>query len=755
MFKKNAFLNPISNKKISFLFSAFFLANSFYYAYHAVFTPFVGQIVNCRIIYAFLLTAFFVLAFCFNNKKDWKKIIARFVLVALPSAVLILAGYIKYPNDFKRNPRFFANLIVVSASFLLFLKLFGYEKIKDFFSEFLVKKAFGGDIKEKRKSGFLIGIILVAVVLLNLVFGLYHLSKFAAVDEPLWTFDRIPKFWNNVFDGEWQKTMISDKPGITVAILSGIGMNRVNPKEYELVKQEGEIRYAVKNIEEMNLPMRFPILLFNALMLFVLYYFISKLFNKFTALLSVIFIGFSPILLGISRIINPDSVFWVFSTLSLLAYFLFLKKSENKYLFFSAIFLGFSLLTKYVANFFFVFYFALIFIDYFMNKDGKSDWAAYFKKSMRNYLALVYLSLLIFFIFLPAAWVDLGRITEGTIFSRAFLKFWQIFLVIFLAVLGEIYFLKGKISSVILNYLSEKRSFLIKIISGIFLLAVVGVALNVLFGMKGADFESILASPKSSVLGGKNIGGVFLANFYPLIFGIHTIAFLLILVVLIGMIFKKKDPYVWMVYILILTVLYYVACYLSDVGAIVRYQIMIYPLFFIVASLGANIILERLSKNLKLVAVAVIAGFLIVSLNNIRPFYFSYASEILPQKYILNLKDMGDGSYEAAEYLNGLPNVKDLIIWTDKRGVCYFFQGGCLDTFEMNQGMRIDYFVVSASRQSRTERHIPYKGRHNDFEIQVDKIYELESYDKKIVIGERPDNFVKIFSYEKLANESQ
>lgn len=753
MFKKNVFLNPALNKKVSFLFSILFLANSAYYAYHAVFTPFVPQAVNCGLVYV-SLTAIFFARSVFCGKKGgtaWREIFKTFIVILFPSAVLIAVGYFFYPNDFKRNPRFFANLVIVLSSFLLFLKLFGYKKIGDFFSEFSGKKFVGGS--GKKKNSWLVAAVLFVVMALNLGFGLYHLAEFAAVDEPLWTFERVPKFWNNVLDGEWHKTMISDKPGITVALLSGAGLTQASPADYELQKKEGEIRFAVNDVREMNFALRFPILLFNALMLLALYYFLSKLFNKLSALLSVIFIGLSPILLGISRIINPDSVFWVFSTLSLLAYFLFLKKNENKWLFFSAFFLGLSLLTKYVANFFFVFFFALIFIDYFMNKDGKSDWSAYFKKATRSYLALAYLSLLVFFIFLPAAWVDLSRITEGTIFSKAFLKFWQMFLVIFLIVSGEIYFLKGKISSAVLNYLSEKKNIIIKVISAMSLLAILATAVNVLFGMQWVDFETILASPKSSVLGGKNIGGVFLANFYPLIFGIHPIAFLLILVVLISMLFKKKDYHIWTAYLLILSILYYVACYLNDVGAIVRYQIMLYPLFFIIASLGADMIFGHFRKNGKLVVLAAVAIILVVSLNNIRPFYFSYASEILPQKYVLNLKDMGDGSYEAAQYLNNLPNAKDMIIWTDKRGVCYFFAGGCLDTFEMNQGMRIDYFVVSASRQSRTERHIPYKGRHNDYEIHVDKIYENENFDYKIEIGNRPNNFVKVFSYEKLANE--
>ena len=747
MLKKMFFLNPVNNKKTVALFSVLFFLNSLYYAYHTIFTPFVPQAVNCNLIYLLLFAFFAIGIFIGKNKEkiDWEKSVKTLVIVLLPGALLMMAGYFSHPNDFKRNPRFFANVVAVLASFILFLKICRYEKIGDFFREFSGQK--------KEKKNYFAIFILAFFMLVSLGFGSYHLSKFAAVDEPLWTFERVPKFWNNVLDGEWKKTMISDKPGITVAIISGIGLNWANPAEFDLIKKPGEIRYAAGNIEKMNFSLRFPLIFFSVLMLGFFYFFLAKLFNKHAALLATAFIGFSPLLLGMSRIINPDAVFWIFSVLSLLAYFIFVKNDERKYLFASAVFLGFSLLTKYVANFFLVFYFFMIFSGYVLNKKETTNWSAYFKKSLVDYFAIVYLSLLIFFLFLPAAWVDFQRLAEGTIFSEAFLGFWKIFIVAVLLVSSEAYFLKGKIIGSLLNWLSRKRKFIVKVISLIFLAAMAIVFLNVVFGMKWINFEEILASPKSSVLIAKNIPGVFLANFYPLVFGIHPLALFLTTAVLLGAIFKKNDNDSWIAHILIFIFLYYIACFMNKIGATVRYQIAIYPLIFIVASLGIDLFLNRCRWQGKIVFIFTVAIFLITSLNGIKPFYFSYASELLPRQYVLNLKDMGDGSYEAAQYLNNLPNAKDLVIWTDKRGVCYFFKGGCMDTFEMNQGMQIDYFVVSASRQSRTERHIPYKGRHNDYEIHVDKIYENENYDYKIEIGGRPNNFVKIFSYEKLANE--
>ena len=82
--------------------------------------------------------------------------------------------------------------------------------------------------------------ILLFLFSVNLAFGTFHLAESSRVDEALWTFDRIPKFWDNVMNNKLQKTRISDKPGITVALISGAGMFFENPKEYMHMLWQGE-----------------------------------------------------------------------------------------------------------------------------------------------------------------------------------------------------------------------------------------------------------------------------------------------------------------------------------------------------------------------------------------------------------------------------------------------------------------------------------------------------------------------------------
>jgi hypothetical protein len=168
--------------------------------------------------------------------------------------------------------------------------------------------------------------------------------------------------------------------------------------------------------------------------------------------------------------------------------------------------------------------------------------------------------------------------------------------------------------------------------------------------------------------------------------------------------------------------------------------------------------LIRLSFARKYIARPVIYFVIIIfsaySLWSIKPFYFSYASDLLPQKYVLNLKDMGDGSFEAAQYLNSLPDAKNLSVWTDKRGVCSFFKGNCDSAINLTKEEAIfDYFVVSAGRETRTSKMTLSRFNRDSDQIRLDKIYDMENPDFYLKLGGRINNFVKIIKAEKIIED--
>lgn len=699
------------------------------------------------VYFVVFISYLFLLFKLFKKPIDWFNLTGKTILTLFPTMIIWHWGFSKSIH-FNGLLHLAANLYLIFSGLYLVMRLKGFRTIGSFTAD-IWKNFF--QPKEKTKNVFRI-ILISLVIILNLGFGGTYLSKHAAVDEPLWIEERIGRFWKNVGEYDFDRTMISDKPGITVAILSGFGLGVVDPSEHG---KSAEVS------EKIYLALRAPIFIFCSFSILLFYFLLSKLLPRPAAVLSCILVGLSPLLLGISTIINPDSLLWIFIPFSILSYFVYLKKNENYSLYLSGMFLGFGILTKYVANILYIFFFGLIFLEYIFNRDRYKNIpvAEYFKKSFTDYGIIVFFSLLTFFLFLPKAWVELPVLFESTIYSQAFERVSLFFIGIILFILADIFLLKSKITAFILNVLVRLQKVIPIIVFSIFLLLILSTMANVYSGMRPYDLEIILASPKTSYEI-SNLAGQMMAAFYSLLFGIIPIAFFSVLFLPIVFIRKRKiisDNSRWSLYFVIFILLYYIASIANNVSATVRYQIVLYPIILILSGIGLYEFsqISSIKKNLKLnylYFIVLLAS--LYSLNFIRPHYFSYASDLLPKNYVLNLKDMGDGSYEAAQFLNSLPNAKKLVVWTDKRGVCAFFVGRCHGGVDFDsRGIVVDYFVVSSGRETRTTRMIiPDVLRPNDPNLVVtrlDMLYDEKNPDYELIIGGRPNNFVKVISADK------
>jgi hypothetical protein len=596
-------------------------------------------------------------------------------------------------------------------------------------------------------------IIIGLVIIFNLSFGFFHLSKNVAVDEALWTNQdgRIIEYWSNIADLELWKTRVSDKPGITLTFLSGLGLPFLD--ESDLAKKSTAV---IPSPEKVNLAFRTPLLIFSALMLIVFFFLLKKLFNRKTALIATIFIGLSPILLGISTIVNPDGLIWIFTPLSIISFLIFNKDKNNKYLYLTGIFLGLALLTKYISNLLYIYFLFLIYFNYFINppkKPKKDSFNLYLKENLKNYFIIVLTSIITFFVFLPEAWVDLTKLLESTLFSEAFQKIWPLFLSLIAFIVLDTYLLKSKITLKILNFLIKYKKIILNLILSLFLILILITLINTYLGMPLYNFEEILTSPKSSFKA-HDFLGMILANFYSLIFGIHPLALLGILALVFNpQTWRSRKDMPWHVPTIALIVFiltYYFASTINKVGATTRYQIVIFPIAFILASVGLlNLIKFIKTKNPHVVrerrevwglwpaVIALLIAASVYSLNFIKPFYFSYSSLLLPPQYISNLKTMGNGSYEASWFLNQLPDAEKITIWTDKRGVCTFFKGTCLDGEDyQNRLDEIDYFVISSDSESRTKKILK--------DPKLQNLYDHPSPAFHLKIGGREGNFVKV-----------
>ena len=450
--------------------------------------------------------------------------------------------------------------------------------------------------------------------------------------------------------------------------------------------------------------------------------------------------------------------------LTILSYFNYIKSKDKRYIYSTGILLGLSLLTKYVSNILIIFFLGLIFLDYFLNNKKIGDASQYVKRSLLDLGKIVIIALVTFTILFPAVWVKPEKLLDATLLSEAFESTWQYFVGLIVLLVADLLILKSKIFERLLSLLVKARRIIGIAIASLFIASIVITIVNVYAKMPWFNFESIVASPKSAY-NSNGFLAVFLSGFYSSTFGISIVVVIAILIAAFY-IFKKdafsKISNQVVFCFIIFIMLYYLGSTVNDVATTVRYQIALFPLYFIIAATGISFVISFLIKKYKkdnliiYTLLILISLTLITTLYKIKPFYFSYASNLLPPQYVLNLKDMGDGNYEAAEYLNILEGAENLYVWTDKRGVCYFFRGHCTSTLDYKRYItsgenNFDYFIATTGKRAQNTRQVLSKmAMKPDYLIRFDKLYTFENPDLQINLGGRESNFVKVIKSDKI-----
>lgn len=721
----------LANRKSGFsFFTEYQNPNIFYFVFLILFTCLIG------------------LFYLYHKKFTFKLFIRKSFLTLLPFEIVLLLNLLLFKPQLNVIFFLFAGSYAFIGLFCTLRKLnknTPHQQIKSV----AIKEWFISQNK----------LLLTAAafsVAIFLFYGSFNLAKFSAVDEPLWTFDRIPSYWKNISQMQWIKTNISDKPGITVALISGTGLTQVDPKKYDPDVQNSQYL----DTEEMNFAFRFPLLLFGAFSLLLFYFLLERLLNQKSATLATVLIGSSPILIGMSRIINPDALLWIFAPLSILSFLVYQKRRSLSYLYLSALLLGLAILTKYVANILFIFFLLLLILEYVFNQKRYDHISLrqYLLSAFYDFLMLIIVSLGIFYILYPATWMRPTRLFEGTVLSQAFTSTWPLFASIFLFLFADIILFKNKLTKKIIDFFITKKNLFIVSFSAIILGVTIFVLVNVYFGMNIYNFEQILASPKTSY---KESGflGFFVANFYPLIFAILPFALFSFLFTQTKLTFgykkiKAKENFHSILFLGIFIVSYYLGTTINNVAATNRYQIMLYPIILIISAFGILEMYKFFEKKYSLsdkwfflLLILVMAASLF-SLHSTKPFYLSYASSILPQENYLDVKDMGPGSYEVAEYLNSLPDAENISVWTDKKGVCVFFKGHCYGDLSHDElkDVSLDYVAVSWGRKSRTTSMINSRQKMYSHPIfNFAKYYDQqENVVFELLINNRPSQYIKV-----------
>ncbi len=600
----------------------------------------------------------------------------------------------------------------------------------------------------KRFYPYALFIISIATVI-HLFFGLKDIGTEAYVDERLWVYDRIEQYWDNVLEHDWKNTRPSDKPGITTAIATGPGLLFFDPSDFAKGTEHKE------RIVSLFTALRTPQFLLITILSLCVFPLVQRLLNTHVAVYVTVFILLSPLLMGMSRIINPDALLWIILFLCFVSFLLYLREHALRWMYLAGILLGFALLTKYIANIFFVFFFLLLFVDSIMRTQLPDNLNRHLKNGLIHYAIMVCTALSVFYILYPGAWVKHDRILLATVHSEAFASTWVYFALLCAALFVDTFLCKSVCMKHVLTQCHKYKKVLLYSIISLFAASVLVVLYNVYTGMSLYDFGRIIESPKS-IHHDVSTLALYLTAFFPLLFGVTPLVCISALYALWRVCTGDKSTHERniVLYTLLFILLYYGASALNNVVPIVRYQIIIYPCIILIASIGIDFLLRTRTtipakRILAGVGVIVIG---VVQLLHISPFYFSYNSPLLPQKHIINAKDMGDGNYAIATYLNSLPNAEQLLIWTDKRGVCQFFVGACNnmihDTALITIAPDIDYYVVSQNRQNHITRLTTQKlSRDPHYSIRLDRLYDPtlpKVYE--ILPNNRPAQFIRIIS---------
>ena len=715
------------------------------------------NIVPLQIFYALFLISFLKLIF------DSRKNIPQLLLQSLPTEIVLII-MIFITDSFQTH---ILHWFFTTTANLWPLLLTTYTLYRYSISYVSKNKNSNNQQKELSAPRFsLLTIIILSIILLvHFSFGFYQLGKEAYVDERLWTYSntrRIEKYWNNILEADWKNTRPSDKPGVSLAFLSGPSLLFVTPTDFKDTIPDKEA------FLHMLFVMRLPILLFSTFILLLFYYILRTLFNLRIALLSTALVGFSPILLGVSRLINPDALSWSIIPLTILSYFNYQKTKKLRWIYLTGILLGWSLLTKYIANLLFLFFILLVFTENILPVlTTRRELKLNIRKSLKSLGIISLIALLTFYIFYPGVWVKPNRLLIGTIWSQPFEPIWQYFVGFIGLLFFDYIFNKSSITAWV-NWQLRKLKILAPIVPLIFLVVTAAVLYNVYFAAHPINFENMLTSPKTAIRDAtfvKNLNA-FVVSFYVLFFGIFPLAFLGVIFTIFLALSKKANQklpglsHVWHLFLFI--IIFYLASIFSTTIPIVRYQIILYPLILIISAYGWHYSLKsffkkRFSAAFYILFVIVVL-FSISTLYSIGPYYFSYNSRLLPQKYLINLKDMGDGNYAAAQYLNALPNAKNLKIWSDKQGVCRLFVGevcfgGLSEQNFLKHGPNYDYFVISKGRESRSIRVSEgYASNKLNYPIHMRELYESPDSQADFIVhpGNRASTYIKIIPESKI-----
>jgi hypothetical protein len=618
----------------------------------------------------------------------------------------------------------------------------------------------------KALSPFSIILPLILSMSLFFVFGWQHLSQFVTADERYWVYERIPQYWNAMLNGQWRKTLINDKPGVSLALITGPGFF-AHPQakaEHVIAAADDTAAFETSLTQEIYRSFRLPILAFNALFLWVLFRILGKTTgNAWVALWATSGIALSPVLIGISQIVNPDALLWSFFAAALFAFLALLFRPSRTLSTVSGITLGLAILSKYTAVILYPFFFLLI-PAYQMfprgaSADDDTDASACVKRHLRQYLTVCALSLVTIVALLPEMLLKPRYFAQFLTGFSSSLSFAYVGIAALLFCAALLLSFHHRLATLFLHRLKRAGIRAYPLLSRTLFAATFGFFIIILIGERFFPDWGLFRDVPFDIKETRYLDRLpYIPNFWETVaFNLHTLVFSLppitLALALVVWLRHAVAPGRNALSFVALAATGMIAVFpivnvFAGVVTSVRYNIVLYPLVSLVAGIGLWELVERRIRTprARLAFSLLFIGTLSVSTELARPFYFTYTNDLLPKNRIIS-DAWGQGGYEAAQYINAQPNAESLVVWADYYGVCEFIRGICITDNHYSGPYRPDYYVLTRRGKIRYQpEHVRWR---SVTAIEPYKYYPLADPIWHLHIDQRPQSFIRVYRADK------
>ncbi len=590
---------------------------------------------------------------------------------------------------------------------------------------------------------------LTVILTIHFFFGLQHIGSFITADEHYWVDERIPQYWEAWSEGKWRKTLINDKPGISLALISGPALLLNEKTALRCEEKDGWFSGCdPEKTSALYASFRIPILLLNGVFLVLIFLSIRVISGPIVAAASAGLMALSPNLLGISQIINPDAILWSSGSTAIFAFLAFLKSGRKPYAFLSVAALTFALLSKYTAIII-IFFLPFVALSIRFLDPGFSPIPL--KKKLASLVGISTIPFLLFPMFVPGVLSSEERITAFlTAGTGSFLPW--IGYAALLGVLTAVAVLRIPKKTEVLLRNTTRYSLRIPAV------AFVGLAVWLVIGRMTIPNWNIFTAIPFDIKDLTNARyylpdplsplDIAFLEISPFIYGLPLVTALFALfAVVLAAVSKKRDELPITLILTFFVILLIAALGFSNVFAIPRYVILAFPIASYIAALGMKEAWELLPKRSRsgkfpIILAGIVALVSLGSLLSSKPYYANFANMLLPKTSLIS-HSWGYGGYEAAMYLNALPDARNTTIWSDYYGVCEFFVGRCLTAYTFDPKIAPDYYVLTRRGQLR------YMPKYEKWE-EKSGLVAYQYYDRtdplwSLSINGKNENFVKVF----------